>query len=408
MGISTRWIVAAAALWAGCSVQRPAQQSPSKESVAAADAVRAGEFRKAEQLASRVLIDGARDSRASAVRAIARYERAIQHLANEAGAVMEQAEDLEHFDHARMREAFAVTEGALAEIERDLKSAAADPAFSLELCLACWERDWNGNGRIDDRDRRLLEIEFTADGTEIPEGDPRRRPTFRFDIGDIHWARAMVAFQRAGLNLVLAYDWNELDKLFQIPLFGKTPDNLVIRIKLLEPERIAAARSLILAGLDFSDREREAYLAETDDDREWVPNPRQTSSPVPLPVDQALYDTWAGVVRDVRGLIRGDTGISVAEVARFADMRDPPGGYIDVGRMLSKPKDLVFDMSAMARHTDGPNPNTEALLRDLFGDYYVQDMRPTPLIGRLTRMAGELMRGEETFDRKMRYLFWIN
>ncbi len=376
--------------------------------MAAAAAARAGKFREAEQLASRVLADGARDSRASAVLALARYERAIQHLADEASAVMDQGGDLERFDHARMRKAFAVTEAALAEIDRDLKAAAADPYFSLELCVACWERDWNGNGRIDDRDRRLLEIEFAADGTEIPEGDPRRRPTFHFDVGDIHWARAMVAFQRAGLNLVLAYDWTELDKLFEIPLFGKTPDNLVIRIKLLEPERITAARSLILTGLDHSDRERKAYLAETDDDREWVPNPRQNSSPVPLPVDEALYDTWAGIVSDVRGLIRGDTGISVVEVARFAGMRNPPKGYIDVGRMLSRPKDLVFDMSAMARHTDGPNPDPEALMRDLFGDYYVARMRPTPLIGRLTRMAGELVRGEETFDRKMRYLFWIN
>ena len=39
-----------------------------------------------------------------------------------------------------------------------------------------------------------------------------------------------------------------------------------------------------------------AYLAETDDDREWVPNPKQQSHPMPLPVDAArigaLERTW--------------------------------------------------------------------------------------------------------------------
>ena len=58
------------------------------------------------------------------MRALARYEETLPHLATEASAVMEQADDLERFDHARMRRAFEETEVALAEIDRDLAAAA--------------------------------------------------------------------------------------------------------------------------------------------------------------------------------------------------------------------------------------------------------------------------------------------
>jgi hypothetical protein len=404
-----RLTIAALLLLAACSASKPPLKTSSPRSVAAADALRAGEFREAERLASHLLSEGTANSEALVVRALGRYQGAAQEFFGEIGILLEEADDFERFDHARIRKAFARAELELEAVEQDLKQAAADENFSLELCPACWEQDWNRNGRIDERDRRLLEIEFASDGTEIPEGDPRRRPIFRFDVGDIHWARAMIAFQRAGLNILMAYDGTELDKLFELSIFGDAPTVLVIRIKLLHSERIAKARSLILIGLKHSDAERLAYLAETDDDREWVPNPRQKSSPVPLAVDEALYETWAGVISDVRGLIDGDTGISAGEVLTLARMPKTPTGYLDVGRMLSHPKDIVLDLGAIARHDiDGPKGDAEALMRDLFGDYYVAKMKPTPLVGRLTRMAGELIRGEESLDRKLRYLFWIN
>ena len=47
-------------------------------------------------------------------------------------------------------------------------------------------------------------------------------------------------------------------------------------------------------------------------------------------------------------------------------------------------------------------------LRDIFGDKYVEDMTPTPLIKRLNRMKSEIDRGEESLERKLRYLLWLN
>jgi len=85
--------------------------------------------------------------------------------------------------------------------------------FAIELCLACWSYDWTGDKEINERDVHMLEIEFDAQGNELPEGDPRRRPTFRIDHGDVPWARASIAFQRSILHMAAAYQWSALARM---------------------------------------------------------------------------------------------------------------------------------------------------------------------------------------------------
>ena len=292
-------------------------------------------------------------------------------------------------------------------MEDDLAVVAGHEGVALELCPACWEVDWNGNGRVDERDRRLLEIEVDAEGNALPEGDPRRRPTFRFDDGDVAWARAFVSFQRAALDVLVAYDWTEAVGLVGGGARGE-PKRVVIH--LVSPGRIDDARELILRGLDHSDAARRAYLAETDDDREWVPNPRQKSHPLPLPVDQALYDTWESVLGDVRRLVRGDEGLDVAEVLELAGARAPvrAHGFLDLGAMLSRHRDIVVDLEAIDRTHQGHETEADVTFAAVFGDYYVPRMKASPLPRRLLRMKGEIDDGREAFGHKLRYLLWLN
>jgi hypothetical protein len=393
---------------AGCSgAAKPVPQPPENLVEPAVQELRAARFAEALLRADAVLADYPASSRAAAVRAVAHYQTAMHTILIEGGAVVDSAGHDGRFDHGRMRSALNALDQALGAVEADLAIAAADPQFFLELCLACWERDWNHSGEIDDRDRLLFQIEVDAGGRPIPEGDPRRRPTFRFDRGDVHWAQAMVAFQRAALSLVLAYRWTELDRILSIMHSSELP---VITIRLASRERMAAARAALLRGLEYAEKSRLAYLAEVDDDREWVPNPRQTSHPLPLPVDQALYDTWGGVLRDLRGLVTGSAALSVAELADLGDHKwdNPPGGYILLGAMLSEPGDIVFDLPALSRSEAIAAAGVEAMLRLLLGDYYVPRAEPTPLIRRLARMKREVERSEESLERKLRYLFWLN
>jgi len=155
--------------------------------------------------------------------------------------------------------------------------------------------------------------------------------------------------------------------------------------------------------------------------REWLPNPRQKSHPLPFPVDEALFQTWEGVLSDLEGLMRSEQGLSVEELAQLGDHQwvNPPKGFIDVGRLLSEPGDIVLNLERLdeaenvaSRQMHGessisPAP-VEEVLKDILGAKYRPEMKPTPLIRRISRMKSEIDRGEESFERKLRYLHWIN
>ena len=390
-------------LIAGCATTGTTRPAPPREVEDARPSVallQAGSFAESQHAAEQVLAGEPRNSRASLVLAVARYKTAMHQLFSD---LITGAESAAHgnFNHRYMRASLEDASRTLAAIDDELGRAADDPTISLELCLACWQVDWNHNGRVDSRDERLFEVEEDADGHELPEGDPRRRPTFRFDLGDVYWARAMVSFQRAVIEVILAYQWEQVDQLLVGLLKGGT-----FTLRLDDKQHVTRARALILAGLDHADRARDEILRESDDDREWLPNPRQKSHPLPLPVDDTLFATWQGVVEDLRRLVRGDEGLSVSEAAQLGRhyWEHPPGGFLDIGRMFSDPRDLSFSAQALGQAREAP----EAALSSVFGVDYVPRMKASQLIGRLVRMKDELDRGKESLERKLKYLLWMN
>ena len=401
--MSKAWTIAVVFVIAcgGAGSEPPNSPQQRKDAEPAIAALKASKFGDAQREAGVVLGKDGKNSRAAAVRAIAAYQAAGHNLIASLTSVLRSAGPLKSFDHQAGRQAWLDFAKALAAIDADLAIAATDRDFSLELCIACWEHDWNRSGEIDDNDRKMFELEFDGKGGELAEGDPRRRPTIKFDVGDVEWARAMIAFQRAAVELVLAYKWSELDKLFS------SDDDPKIVIRVAEPGRVKRARQLVLAGLAHADKCRETYLAETDDDREWVPNPRQKSYAMPLEVDDQLYQTWKGVLGDVRRLLESQEGISLREAKNLIDPSERlevPDVYIDLGRMLREPKDIVFDIAAIKSRT----ANYEPFLRGLIGNGYQTKMRASPLVGRLRAMKNQLERGEDSLERKLRYLLWLN
>ena len=386
----------------GCG---PSLQGRRDAALPAVRLLQGSEFDKAAEEAKRVIKADDGNSQAHAVAALTRYLGAAHHVHVDVltmGAqIMTGGINDEYFRFSLTR-----TLGDLAAVDEDLAKAAMEPQFDMELCIACWKHDWNNNGRVDERDDRLLEIEVDADGKDLPEGDARRRPTFRFDVGDLWWARAMVSFQRALFEVLLAYKWEEMSRYATAGFRGS--DARTITLPLRDKAGITRARQLILAGLDYADRSRRAYLAETDDDREWVPNPRQKSHPLPLPVDDALYQTWDDITHDLEKLARGEEGISVTEAAQLGQHQwaTPPRGFINLGHLLNSPGDIVLPVDLDHRVNDAES--IERALAEVFGEGYVKEMKATHLLTRVERMKKETDRGEDTFARKLRYLFWLN
>jgi len=125
-------------------------------------------------------------------------------------------------------------------------------------------------------------------------------------------------------------------------------------------------------------------------------------------VDQALYDTWEAVVSDLRRLVRGEEGLAAADLVKLGGEgpHHVPKGYVDVGGMLSHPHDIVLTSRDIEALDESRDP--DAMMSAVLGDHYVSSMRPSPLPGRLARMKSEIERREEGFERKLRYLFWLN
>ncbi|MBN1773824.1 MAG: hypothetical protein JXB32_21365 [Deltaproteobacteria bacterium] len=412
-GIRTLPALLAPLLAASCppAAQGPTGGAGATPTVAAAETLgelQEGRFEEAYDAAGQVLAAAPSDALARVVRAVAAYRGALGRLHVEVLTQVERLEETERIDHDAWRGIFERLEQTLGKIEDDLAVAAEDPGLSFELCLACWRVDWDRSGEIGENDRLLFQIELGSDGEPLPPGDPRRKPTFRFDTGDVWWARAMVAFQRAVLQLGLGYSWTDLDGLL-LGFSRGMPTEFRLRVR--DADRLRRARELVLAGLDHAERARKEYLAETDDDREWVPNPRQLDHPLPLPVDDALYETWERVVRAVRRLLRSEDGLDVAEIAQLGDHQwdDPPRGFIDLGRFLGEPSDVVLKLAHLEAFFDEPTRAAgEQLLRDLFGAAYVPEMAASALPRELLRMRDEVVGGSESLERKLRYLFWIN
>ncbi|MFN0249649.1 MAG: carboxypeptidase-like regulatory domain-containing protein [Kofleriaceae bacterium] len=294
-------------------------------------------------------------------------------------------------------------------VQEHLAAAAKDAQFSLELCVACMATD---EAQVRLLFPHVFDIERDRAGKELPEDDPRRRPTYRFDHGDLAWARAMVSFHQAVANITLAYDWEWLEKTFADdgPKRGTK-----VTIKLIEAAHIAKARDQVLAGLAFSDESRVAYLAESDDDREWVPNPKQNSYASPLVVDAKLYKSWETIVGDVRALVNGEAGISLPALATvFGMRRGAPTGFLDIGAMLKTPKDIIWEVDALDRIESETKPAARSkrateLLRGLLGDGYKTKMKPSKLTDRLLQLRKDYDRNaSDAFEDKLKYLLWIN
>jgi hypothetical protein len=371
-------------------------------------ALQASRFEEAERLSLAALAAEDRNAQAHLVAALTRYKRAMHQLISDLIGVG-AAYFAQGFNEQYLTFALETAEREFAAADAHLAAAARDREVVLELCLACWEVDWNRDGRMDRFDRHLLEVELDADGRDLPEDDPRRRPVFRFDHGDVHWARAMLSFQRAALQVLSAYRPPAPGDFMQAARGRGGPARLVIRLK--DAEAVRRARGLLEQGLAEADRSRRAYLAETDDEREWLPNPRQKSHPLPLPVDEALYRTWEELLGDLGRLLSGEEGLGVADVAQLGDhvWADPPRGFLDIRALLDSPGDITVDLAHAERlDREEGREAAEAVLRDVFGDKFRAEMKPSPLPSRLARMKAEVERGEESLERKLRYLLWVN
>lgn len=205
-----------------------------------------------------------------------------------------------------------------------------------------------------------------------------------FDAGDVAWLRGYCHLMAGLGEIVLAYDGHELFEatahLFfekvksphaylqqgvKVADFGGSIDILdaiafvhLLRMPLKEPERLQAALAHFQSTIAMSRASWKSILAETDNDREWIPNPKQKSVMMNLTVSDQMISSWMTFLDEMDDLLAG------RRLAPF--WRSNDGRGVNIHRIFTEPRQ--FDLVLWAQGT-GLTPyleNGELTRRDVW------------------------------------------
>lgn len=163
--------------------------------------------------------------------------------------------------------------------------------------------------------------------------DPFEEFVIAFDRGDVNWLRGYCHFLCAWGEMALACDAQELFErtahlFFEKvdsphaflqeeqrdvagvlggriePIFDIIAWIHLLRFEIKEPERMGAALGHLEAMVANGQEMWKHYDAETDDDHEWIPNPKQTGV-LGMPITEEMQKTWQDVLAETEQVLQG-------------------------------------------------------------------------------------------------------
>ncbi|MGB2501634.1 MAG: hypothetical protein ACPIA2_18205, partial [Mariniblastus sp.] len=240
--------------------------------------------------------------------------------------------------------------------------------------------DINGDGKKNKEEDLNAFLDELFDLKKIP---PRCRPTtvIAFDYADVIWLRGYTHVLRSMLEFALAYDAEALWDVAAYRLFPKVKfkheflkeefeaakgkknysildQNILLDIvasfhnsnfKLQEPERVKRIHKHLKKAVELS---REMWIAlaeETDNDREWIPNSRQTTLVSPFRPTNQTITAWQDILDESEAILDGK------KLLPFWRGKANDRGF-NVKRFLTEPKD--FDLILFI-HGTGALPHVE-------------------------------------------------
>ena len=228
-----------------------------------------------------------------------------------------------------VREMLLRFEKGLAEAEKTL--ATVDTSnVKLEFRPGLIQLDLNGDGQATE------EESFWKLASQADRGLAREdaaKFVIQADGGDVHWLRGYCHFLMAFVDFTTAHDYRELfercghlfypdvdtphtwikgeprpSDFFSFPNFADLVAAIhLINFEVIEPGRMQAAHHHLLVMIEQSRESWKRIEAETDDDAEWIPNPKQMNTAVRLPVtvNREVITGWHNVLDEVEALLTG-------------------------------------------------------------------------------------------------------
>lgn len=211
-------------------------------------------------------------------------------------------------------------------------AAMHDESVKLPLRFGLIRFDLTGNGIVSEKEmlwRGYASLSSNADITEEKAKDF----SITFDRGDVHWLRGYCNLLMAPCEMLLAYDYKEsfertghlffpkidspygyLTRGKQIRSIGSDHVDItdiiafihLINWQISEPSRMAKALNHFEQVVALSRVSWKSIMAETDDDHEWLPNPRQTGVIPNVKVTEQMVSAWAEVMNEVERILKGE------------------------------------------------------------------------------------------------------
>lgn len=191
-----------------------------------------------------------------------------------------------------------------------------------------------------------------------------------FDRGDVAWLRAYCHMLMGLIDLMDSLDGEELFNMTAAEQFikpklrtrpsqanqvGPQPPRQIIRIT--DPVRLRHFRDHMVKVCELN-RETWGFIrSETDNDHEWLPNPRQTGV-LQLPVTDEMIDSWLLAIQELHDLMLGKKVIP-AMIMQWLQPKTAKG--FNLARFLEDPPSDI----------DWPRIQKEG-----FREKYLDDSRP--------------------------------
>lgn len=195
-------------------------------------------------------------------------------------------------------------------------SKITDDNVRLPLKLADIHLDFDADGKPTDKFHDVLLKLFQARQFDFLKDNPGF--LIVFDRGDVAWLRAYCHLLGGMLDLFLAFDGEEsfdlwADRAFAKPkktFTGDEDERLrktqgIDEILIQEPQRLGRFRRHWIAVAELNHETWKHIRAETDDDHEWLPNPKQRGI-FRLPVRDEMIDNWLAMMSEFQRLLEGE------------------------------------------------------------------------------------------------------
>ncbi|HVR65273.1 MAG TPA: hypothetical protein VMT98_01435 [Verrucomicrobiae bacterium] len=280
----------------------------------------------------------------------------------------------------------AIAEATLALVD--------DPVVQLPLAIGQVRLDLNGDGAATDAETLWQLYRQINQAPDLPP-DQVAQFVIDFDGSDAPWLRGYSHLLMALGDVLLAHDWHEgFDHTFHtlfpranLPFQALTDKStrsdyardvdeiadLIAFIHLIhwpvqEPDRMASALAHLESVVDLSRENWRRILAETDNGREWLPNPRQTGAIPGLSVTQPRIDAWMLFLGEFGAMLKGEKLMPHWRLAQGVNLR----------RVFLEPRpfDLVLwiqGSGALPYAEPGPISNSETwenILMLMEGDFF--------------------------------------